>query len=193
MKNLFNMKRLTLLAGIAVSLTATVFTGCKKDEDTDDTTPGNVVNFTMTTLGDGTIQIEGSSNQNVTLQSTNTYLIKGFVYVEEGGNITIQPGTVVKGDKSSKGTLIIKRGGKITANGTAADPIVFTSAEDAGSRNPGDWGGIIICGKAPINLAGGEGQIEGGPDALYGGTSATDNSQQMNIVRIEYAGIPFPA
>ena len=191
MKNLFNMKRLAMLAGLALVITSTVFTGCKKDDDTEETTPGNVVNFTYTTLGDGTIQLEGSTNQSVTLQSTKTYLLKGFVYVEDGGNLTIQPGTVIKGDKASKGTLIIKRGGKINAAGTATDPIVFTSAEAVGSRNPGDWGGVIICGKAPINLAGGEGQIEGGPDALYGGTDAADNSGVFKYVRIEYAGIPF--
>lgn len=178
---------LTILVGLALIST----TGCKKDDDDDTTTPGNVVNFTLTTLTDGTIQVEGSTNQTFTFDDTKKYLLKGFVYVEEGGVLNVDPGTVITGDKSSKGTLIIKRGGKINAIGTAADPIVFTSAEDVGSRNPGDWGGIIICGKAPINLAGGEGQIEGGPDALYGGTDAADNSGTLKYVRIEYAGIPF--
>jgi hypothetical protein len=180
-------KMLTILVGLALIST----TGCKKDDDDDNTTPSNVVNFTLTTLTDGTIQVEGSTNQTYTFDDTKKYLLKGFVYVEEGGVLNVDAGTVITGDKASKGTLIVKRGGKINAIGTAADPIVFTSAEDIGSRNPGDWGGIIICGKAPINLAGGEGQIEGGPDALYGGTDAADNSGTLKYVRIEYAGIPF--
>jgi hypothetical protein len=180
-------KMLTILVGLALIST----TGCKKDDDDDNTTPSNVVNFTLTTLTDGTIQVEGSTNQTYTFDDTKKYLLKGFVYVEDGGVLNVDAGTVITGDKASKGTLIVKRGGKINAIGTAADPIVFTSAEDIGSRNPGDWGGIIICGKAPINLAGGEGQIEGGPDALYGGTDAADNSGTLKYVRIEYAGIPF--
>ncbi len=178
----------TLLAGIAVL--SGLITGCKKDKE-DEVSPSTVVNFTLTNLPDGTVQVEGSSNQNVTFDSSKTYLLKGFVYLESNGILNIQPGTVIKGDKSTKGSLIIKRGGKIIANGTAIHPIVFTSAQPVGSRNPGDWGGIIICGNAPINLAGGEGQIEGGPDALYGGTAANDNSGSLKFVRIEYAGIPF--
>lgn len=181
-----NFTKLTSLMLISLA----VITGCKKDEDNDEI-PGNVQNFSLTTLSDGTIQVEGSCNQNISFDSSKTYLLKGFVYVEEGGRLTIQPGTVIKGDKASKGTLIIKRGAEIIAEGTSTDPIVFTSAQPAGSRNPGDWGGIIICGKAPINLAGGEGTIEGGPDAQYGGGDINDNSGIMKYIRIEYAGIPF--
>ncbi len=189
MKNLRKIKSNLLLLSV---MTLTLLSACKKDEDNNDnTTPGNVVNFTTTVLSNGTVQVEGSSNQNYTFLNTKKYLLKGFVYVEEGGTLTVQPGTIIKGDKITKGTLIVKRGGKIQATGTAANPIIFTSAEAVGSRNPGDWGGIIICGKAPINLPGGEGQIEGGPDALYGGTNSSDNSGSMQYVRIEYAGIPF--
>ncbi|MBP6512907.1 MAG: T9SS C-terminal target domain-containing protein, partial [Bacteroidia bacterium] len=165
MKNLSTIKSKLLVLSV---MTLTLLSACKKDENNDNTTPGNVVNFTTTVLSDGTIQVEGSTNQNYTFDNTKKYLLKGFVYVDEGGTLTVQSGTVIKGDKITKGTLIVKRGGKIQATGTAADPIIFTSAEAVGSRNPGDWGGIIICGKAPINLPGGEGQIEGGPDALYG-------------------------
>lgn len=187
--NLF--QRIYRIAGLVLVLSATLLTGCKKDDDKTETPSTGGVNFTLTTLPDGTIQVEGSTNQAVTFSSSKDYLLKGFVYVEDGGNLTIEPGTIVKGDKASKGTLIVKRGGKINAAGTASNPIIFTSNEAPGSRNPGDWGGLIICGKAPINLAGGEGQIEGGPDALYGGTNATDNSGVLKYVRIEYAGIPF--
>lgn len=175
---------------IALAVSGSFFTSCKKDKE-EETTPSTVLNFTQTTLPDGSIQIEGTTNQTVSWDSSKTYLLKGFVYVDQGGLLNIQPGTVIKGDKASKGSLIIKRGGKINAVGTSLHPIVFTSAQAIGTRNPGDWGGIIVCGKAPINLPGSEGQIEGGPDALYGGSDANDNSGSLKYVRIEYAGIPF--
>ncbi|HOY90370.1 MAG TPA: T9SS type A sorting domain-containing protein, partial [Bacteroidales bacterium] len=103
----------------------------------------------------------------------------------------IQPGTIIRGDKNSKGTLIIERGAKLIAQGTASEPIVFTSNQSAGSRNYGDWGGIILCGNAKINVPGGEAQIEGGPRSYYGGTNDNDNSGILNYVRIEFPGIPF--
>lgn len=190
MKTSISLRKLNTAFLVSMGLVAALFSSCKKDEE-DNTTPSNTINFTLTTLGDGTIQVEGSTNQNTQFDSSKTYLLKGFVYVEAGATLTIQPGTIIKGDKASKGTLIIKRGGKINANGSAVHPIIFTSSQATGSRNPGDWGGLIVCGKAPINLPGGEGQIEGGPDALYGGTDAADNSGILKYVRIEYAGIPF--
>lgn len=164
---------------------------CQKDEDDSNTTPSGSISFTTSVLSDGTISIEGETNRNYTFESSKTYLLSGFVYVDSGATLNIQAGTIIKGDKASKGTLIIRRGAKINAIGTSQAPIVFTSDKPAGSRNPGDWGGIIICGKAPINLAGGEAQIEGGPDAVYGGSDAADNSGVLRYVRIEYAGIPF--
>ncbi len=190
MKNKITSGQFAIKMMIALAISTSVFTGCKKDKD-EETTPATVLNFTLTTLSDGTIQVEGTTNQSVTWDSSKTYLVKGFIYVDQGGVLNIQPGTVIKGDKASKGSLIVKRGGKINAIGTAAFPIVFTSSQAIGTRNPGDWGGIIICGNAPINLPGSEGQIEGGPDALYGGTVANDNSGALKYVRIEYAGIPF--
>ncbi|MBL0097824.1 MAG: T9SS C-terminal target domain-containing protein, partial [Bacteroidetes bacterium] len=190
MKNKITSGQFAIRMMIAIAISTSVFTGCKKDKD-EETTPATVLNFTLTTLSDGTIQVEGTTNQSITWDSSKTYLVKGFVYVDQGGVLNIQPGTVIKGDKASKGSLIIKRGGKINAVGTAAFPIVFTSSQAIGTRNPGDWGGIIICGNSPINLPNSEGQIEGGPDALYGGTVANDNSGALKYVRIEYAGIPF--
>src|SRR5690606_21627446 len=104
--------------------------------------------------------------------------------------LTIEPGTVIMGDKNSKGTLIVERGGKIMAQGTKEKPIVFTSAQPAGQRAAGDWGGLIILGKAPVNL-GNSAKIEGGVDREYGGTDANDNSGVLKYVRIEFSGIAF--
>lgn len=137
----------------------------------------------------------------MTLTADKKYTMKGFVFVKSGVTLTIEPGTVIMGDKASKGTLVITRGAKINANGTADKPIVFTSALPAGARNQSDWGGIIILGKAPINPSAGEAKIEGGLTATaggnekdyiwYGGADASDNSGTLKYVRIEFAGAPF--
>jgi hypothetical protein len=183
------LDRFTLLALITFILFSA--TSCKEDDETTPPAPGNTVNFTLTTLADGTIQVEGSTNQSVTFQASNKYLLKNFVYVEDGGILSIEPGTIIKGEKASKGSLIIKQGGKINAVGTATSPIIFTSEFAPGSRNSGDWGGLIICGRAPINVAGGTAIVEGGPDASFGGTNPADNSGTLSYVRIEFGGIAF--
>ena len=118
-----------------------------------------------------------------------TYTLKGWVYVAEGAELTIEPGTVIRGDKRTKASLIVERGGKLIAQGTATAPIVFTSGEAKGQRKPGDWGGLIICGRAPHNA--GEAQIEGGPRTKHGGQDAADNSGVLSYVRVEFAGYPF--
>ena len=118
-----------------------------------------------------------------------TYLLKGWVYIANGAELTIEPGTVIKGDKGTKASLIVERGGKLMAKGTATAPIVFTSAQPKGNRKPGDWGGLIICGKAKNNQK--EMQIEGGPRTKHGGEDNADNSGVLSYVRIEFAGYPF--
>ncbi|NOU46010.1 MAG: BACON domain-containing protein [Bacteroidales bacterium] len=135
------------------------------------------------------ISVEGEITGNVTWTADRQYLLKGFVYVVEGAVLTIEPGTVIKGDKPTVGALIVERGGKLIADGTASNPIVFTSNAPAGFRNRGDWGGIVLCGKAPVNN--GDPQIEGGPRSHYGGAVANDNSGVLRYVRIEYGGYPL--
>lgn len=125
-----------------------------------------------------------------TLSRNNIYLLQGFVYVPNGTTLTIEPGTIIKGDKASKGSLIVQRGGRIIADGTPTQPIVFTSNQPAGSRARGDWGGLIICGAAPQNLPG-DPTIEGGPVANFGGNQPADNSGILRYVRIEFPGIEF--
>ena len=139
---------------IAVGITAG-FNSCKKDKDDDDNT---TLDPTPTVT-----EVTGEISANTTWSASNKYLLKGFVYVTNGATLTIEAGTVIKGDKTTMGTLIIEQGGKIMAEGTAAKPIVFTSNAPVNFRNRGDWGGLIICGKAPINVSGGTAQIEGGP------------------------------
>lgn len=136
----------------------------------------------------------GDISTNTTWTSDNTYLLNGWVYVTNGATLTIEPGTIIRGDYVNKGSLIIERGAKIVAQGTASNPIVFTSAEDAGNRDYGDWGGVILCGRASINQAGDTAEIEGGVGSVYGGGASpleTDNSGILEYVRIEFAGVPY--
>lgn len=136
--------------------------------------------------------LTGSITSNVTLQNTKRYLMLGTVFVKSGATLNIPAGTQIFGDKNSKGTLVIERGGTINANGNALAPIVFTSAQPVGTKAAGDWGGIVILGKARINTASGSdtAAIEGiSPSVYYGGTNDADNSGTFRYVRIEYSGI----
>lgn len=148
------------------------------------------------------IIVSGEITSNTTWSNDNIYLLDGWVYVRNGATLTIEPGTLIKGDFATKGALIVERGGRLVADGTAEQPIVFTSQRAAGSRAYGDWGGVIICGRASINApenagngtAAGEAIIEGGVGSVYGGGANPDDNDDSGIlryVRIEYGGIPF--
>ena len=139
-----------------------------------------------TEIGNGDQEFVFTGKQTL---KKGTYLLKGWVYIADGAELTIEPGTIIKGDKQTKAALIAERGGKLIAKGTKDAPIVFTSEEAAGSRKPGDWGGVILCGKAKTNQ--GEQQIEGGPRTKHGGNDDADNSGALSYVRIEFAGYPF--
>jgi hypothetical protein len=122
--------------------------------------------------------------------NTNYYVLRGAVFVRSGATLNIQAGTRVIGESGSVGTLIVERGGRLNAAGTAAQPVVFTSDQPVGSRARGDWGGIIINGRAPVNLEGGEGAGEG-DTGVYGGSDPNDNSGSLRYVRVEFAGTEF--
>ena len=137
------------------------------------------------------VVLEGEITSDMTLKAGDSNLLRGFVYVTDGVTLTIEPGAVIKGEKATKGSLIIERGAKIIAEGTAEKPIVFTSDQAKGSRTYGDWGGLILCGKSTVNNTAGEAQIEGGPRSYYGGQDPADNSGVLKYVRIEFAGYPL--
>ncbi len=137
-------------------------------------------------IGNGDAEFVFTGKQTL---KKGTYTLKGWVYIADGAELTIEPGTVIKGDKATKAALIAERGGKLIAQGTAQEPIVFTSAQAKGNRKPGDWGGVILCGKAQNNQQ--EMQIEGGPRTKHGGNDDADNSGVLSYVRIEFAGYPF--
>lgn len=143
-------------------------------------------NVDGTEIGNGDQEFVFTGKQTL---KKGTYTLKGWVYIANGAELTIEPGTVIKGDKQTKAALIAERGGKLIAQGTATDPIVFTSEQPKGQRKPGDWGGVILCGKARNNQT--EMQIEGGPRTRHGGNDDSDNSGVLSYVRIEFAGFPF--
>lgn len=127
-----------------------------------------------------------------TLTANTKYLIKGQVFVRSGQVLTIEPGTVIFGDKLTRGTLIIDKGGQIIANGTASRPIVFTSSQPAGIRDRGDWGGLVILGRANTNQP--DPGVEGiTPSVTFGTQNSTqfdnESSGSLRYVRVEFAGI----
>lgn len=136
--------------------------------------------------------LSGDITSTLTLNPSKRYLLWGEVKVKQGGVIVIPPGTIIYGHKASKGSLIIERGGIINAIGTPTQPIIFTSAFPPGQRNAGDWGGVVILGRARINTTTGAdtAAIEGFANPIYyGGQNDDDSSGVMKYVRIEYAGI----
>ncbi len=144
-----------------------------------------------TSFAYNTVTVQDSISTDTHWTCDNQYLLKGYVYVTAGHTLTIDSGVVIKGDKVTKGTLIVERNAKLMAMGTAMHPIVFTSNQPAGSRSYGDWGGVILCGNGPVNWTAGQAQVEGGPRSFYGGTNAADNSGVMSYCRIEFGGIAF--
>ena len=136
------------------------------------------------------LELRGELTTERILRAGNTYDLIGGYQVKEGGNLIIEEGVTINATRSIDGQpdyIIVEQGGKINANGTKEKPIVMTSIR---YPQPGAWGGVHICGKAPVNLSGGTGKSEIG-DATFGGSIANDNSGSMRYVRLEYTGFAF--
>ncbi|MEZ4266399.1 MAG: hypothetical protein R3F39_08475 [Myxococcota bacterium] len=131
--------------------------------------------------------------QSFAMTADKEWLLVGGVFVGDDSSetvLTIDPGTTVFGEAASTGFLVIRRGAKLVAEGRADAPIVFTSSKAVGSRARGDWGGIIINGRAPVNGCATppcEAEGEGG-SGTYGGSDAQDDSGTLKYVRVEFAG-----
>ncbi len=122
------------------------------------------------------------------LSASANYLLRGAVFVEDGATLAIEPGVTIYGEQAEKGTLIVAQGAKIMAEGTADAPIVMTSDAEIGKRARGQWGGLIINGKAPTNQGVTAGEGDTGD---FGGDDPNDNSGVLRYVRVEYAGLEF--
>ncbi len=153
----------------------------------------------------GEVVVGADITANTTWTADNTYILDGLVFVDAGATLTIEAGTIVKGlDAGSITTgdgasaLIVRRGAMIDAEGTADEPIIFTSelddvavTDDLDQRSRGLWGGVIILGNATTNQPTTDNQIEGIPEtenALYGGTDDDDNSGTLKFVSIRHGG-----
>jgi hypothetical protein len=140
-----------------------------------------------------TEEVTGDITADRTLTANKRWLLKGLVSVKPGATLTIEKGTTIVGDTTTKAILLVEAGAKIMAQGTADEPIVFTSPAAPGVRRAGDWGGIVILGNAPVNFTGGKGNIEGILKTVkgteYGGANADDSSGVLSYIRIEYSGI----
>lgn len=146
------------------------------------------------------VTVSGTINSgNNHWTSSNVYALQGVVVVPDGVTLTIDAGTYIKAapvGSGSTGVLVVTKGGKINAVGNSSNPIIFTSynlldGNSGTDPEPGDLGGVILLGKAPINNPTGTAYIEGlaeDPLYSYGGTVSNDDSGVMQYVRIEYAG-----
>jgi hypothetical protein len=139
-----------------------------------------------------TATVTADITRNQIWPSTCTIVLDGTIFVNANVTLTIQAGTVVKGKKNSSdgspSALVFRRGAQINAVGTAGAPIVFTSDQAPGARSKGDWGGLALNGRAPVNVPGGEGLAEGLANVPFGGNNADDSSGVMSYVRLEFAG-----
>ncbi len=135
--------------------------------------------------------MKGGMYESMTWYRDTIYVLEGIIRIKEGHVLTINPGTTIKGDFETKGTLVISPGAKILADGTIEKPIVFTSSKPAGDRQPGDWGGVYVLGRASVHEN--AGPLTSFFESLYGGVNDEDNSGTMRYLRIEFAGLYHPA
>lgn len=197
----------------ALSLAAALsFTACKKE----DPSPDPVQNPNGTENPSGNKVITQNITGEVTWTNDHVYQLGGRIVVTDGAELTIEKGTIIKGEAGTGANataLIVARGGKIYAEGTASEPIIFTSVADeiapediqngnfaSPNLDPtvnGLWGGLIVLGKAPISASNESGdvsevQIEGIPtsdsNGLYGGNNASDNSGVLKYISIRHGG-----
>ena len=209
----------SLMAQSTFKLVQTGYVGALRPETANDWTKGwtnydpknaiyGAVTDTVTLNGMiSTLPIQGEKDitTTVTLTASTVYLLKGFVVVRSGGKLVIPAGTVIRGladinaNPKNYASIIVERGGKIEINGTATNPVIMTSTKAVGSRDRGDWGGLVLCGKSANNQAIDQ-QLEGFSSVTFdtnlgkfGGTDATDNSGFIRYLRVEFAGLAFEA
>ncbi|MBM7421433.1 MULTISPECIES: hypothetical protein [Chryseobacterium] len=178
------MKKNHLKIIIAAFIIGSSFTihSCGKDEDITSAIP--VIGIAQ---DPNNFKGDITNGQVVTLDPMKLYKLTGIVTVKNGGTLVIPAGTRITATAGASSYVLVEQSGRIYANGTPGSPILFTSS----TAEAGNWGGIVICGKAPINT-GNTSSSEIG-NLTYGGTDTTDNSGALNYVRIEYAGAEFAA
>lgn len=165
-----------------LAISASLLTSCSSSDDN-----GPSSSFEVNPL-----DFKGQINDGeVILNAGTVYKLTGRLQVNTGATLTIPAGTRIEGVGGTASYIAVAQGGKININGTATNPVVMTSGLTV--KGPGDWGGLVICGKAPINrVTGGASTAQSEVAELtYGGTMPTDNSGSIRYLRIEYAGAAF--
>ncbi len=177
------MKTTIKLFGI-LAFSAAFFTACSNDDNNN--------NEPDTTFVVNPLDFRGQiSDGVVTLDAATVYKLTGTLQVNSGATLTIPAGTVIEGVGGTASYIAVAQGGKINVNGTSENPVIMTSGLPV--KTAGDWGGLVLCGKAPIN------RVSGGmttaqsevADLTYGGTDSADNSGSIKYLIIEYAGAAF--
>ncbi|BFM42506.1 hypothetical protein CFS9_11470 [Flavobacterium sp. CFS9] len=176
------MKKSILNFVTVIALSGGLLTSCSSSDD-DKKAP------TSTFVADPANFQGKITDGEVILDATKTYKLTGAIKVENGATLTIPAGTVIEGTGGTAAYISVAQGAKINVNGTAAKPVIMT----ASVKQAGKWGGLVICGKAPIN------RVTGGAstatsevaELTYGGTNSADNSGSIKYLRIEYAGAAF--
>ncbi len=214
------MKKIGLLftaaAGFAMSASAQFieqvgFVGALENDATKDWTKGwanwNPKTTVYGVATDSTTLNDASGKKvlsgTVTLDASTIYLLKSFCVVPSGAKLVVPAGTIIRGMADANAspkmyaTLIVERGGMIELNGTSSSPVIFTSNKAVGSRERGDWGGLVLAGKA-VNNQGADVQLEGFSNVAFdntlgkhGGTDDGDNSGTITYTRVEFAGYAF--
>lgn len=183
------MKKLNLLKSIFVIGLTLLIMSCSSENDLDPIDGEGNGDGTTEAILQGTV-LEGDITGDLLVES-GSYTLKGAVKVKEGATLTIEDGTTftVTAQDQAAGinVLFVEQGGRIVAEGTKNNPIVFTTENKNAEGGDGDWGGIVIHGRAPMNAPGGTSTSEAG-QLPYGGTNSTDDSGVLRYVRVEYAG-----
>jgi hypothetical protein len=165
-----------------IAISASFLTSCSSDDN----------NSPSSTFEVNPLDFKGQINDGeVILNASTVYKLTGRLQVNNGATLTIPAGTIIEGVGGTASFIAVAQGGKININGTASNPVIMTSG--LAVKAPGDWGGLVICGKAPINrVTGGASTAQSEVAELtYGGTTAADNSGSIRYLRLEYCGAAF--
>ncbi|WP_130733393.1 hypothetical protein [Flavobacterium sp. J27] len=173
------MKKL-LLSVLTVS--ALIITSCSSDDDNNTSNEPAVVTIDPTNMAGSIL-----NNQSATLDASQTYKLSGPLVVKSGGKLTIPAGTKIEATGGTASYIAVAQGAKIYINGTASQPVIMTSGKV--NKATGDWGGLVICGKAKTNL--GTNVLSEVGDLPYGGNDDNDNSGSITYLRVEYTGAAF--
>ena len=177
------MKNLLLSA---LSIAVLTFTSCSREEESDN-------NNNAVTINPADFKGELLAGQSATLDPTQVYNLTGSFIVRGGATLTIPAGTRIEATGGTASYIAIAQDGLLYVNGTSTNPVVMTSGNAV--KATGDWGGLVICGRANTNKGGSTGQTATSEvgDLTYGGTENTDSSGVIRYLRVEYTGAAFNA